>query len=169
MVYLTDVSLDKMVLDIGDRIPDVEVVNQDDEPVNLAKLVIEGKKKLVVYFYPKDNTPGCTKEACSFRDEYQSFGDENILVFGVSKDSTASHIKFRTKYDLPFPLLSDPSLELAKAYGAYGKTRSGKMGTIRSTFVFDEEGKLVALFGLRDHPKVTTATHATEVLEVIRA
>ena len=152
---------------IGDTIPDVEVVDQDNNKVNLHKLVQNEKKRLVVYFYPKDNTPGCTKEACSFRDDYSDLISKNVLLFGVSADNTSSHEKFISKFNLPFPLLSDPDLKLTKAFGAYGKKRTGGMGLVRSTFVTDENGKVTAIFGLADFPKVTTDKHAQEVLSVL--
>ena len=98
-------------------------------------------RKTVIYFYPKDSTPGCTAEACNLRDNYQSFMARGYQVFGVSKDSQASHVKFKEKYDLPFPLLSDPTTEMLQAFGAWGEKKLyGKvsMGTLRKTFIFDE-------------------------------
>lgn len=152
---------------IGDTVPDIEVVDQDDNTVNLLKLVQKEKKRLIVYFYPKDNTPGCTKEACSIRDDYSDLMKKNVLIYGVSADSTSSHVKFRTKFNLPFPLLSDPDLKLTKAFGAYGKKRSGGMGLIRSTFITDESGKITSIFGLTNFPKVTTTIHAREILTAL--
>ena len=152
---------------IGDTVPNIEVIDQDNTNVNLLELVKKEKKRLVVYFYPKDNTPGCTKEACSIRDDYSVLMDKNIIIFGVSADSASSHVKFRSKFNLPFPLLSDPDLKLTKAFGAYGKKKTGGMGLIRSTFVADETGKITAIFGLADHPKVTTDKHAQEILSVL--
>lgn len=154
-------------MNVGDTIPNIEVLDHEENSVNLLELVKKENKKAVLYFYPKDNTPGCTKEACSFRDDYEIFSDKNVLIFGVSADSASSHVKFRTKFNLPFPLLTDPDLKLTKAFGAYGKKRTGGMGLIRSTFVIDEKGKILAIFGLGDHPKVTTTIHAQEVLEVL--
>ncbi len=154
-------------MNIGDTIPDIDVVDQDNQKINLLKLVQKEKKRLVVYFYPKDNTPGCTKEACSIRDDYSAIMDKNVLVFGVSADNTSSHIKFRSKFNLPFPLLSDPDLKLTKAFGSYGKKRTGGMGLVRSTYVTDENGKITSIFGLGDHPKVTTDKHAQEILSVL--
>lgn len=152
---------------IGDTIPDIDVVDQDNNKVNLLKLVQKEKKRLVVYFYPKDNTPGCTKEACSIRDDYSTITDKSVLVFGVSADSASSHVKFRSKFNLPFPLLSDPDLKLTKAFGSYGKKRTGGMGLVRSTYITDENGKITSIFGLADHPKVTTTVHAQEILGVL--
>ena len=154
-------------MNIGDTIPDIEVLDHDNNKVNLLSLAQKENKKIVLYFYPKDNTPGCTKEACSFRDDYSRFKDQNILIYGVSADNISSHNKFRDKFNLPFPLITDPDLKLTKAFGAYGKKRTGGMGLIRSTFVIDESGKIKAIFGLSDHPKVTTTVHAQEVLSVL--
>ena len=154
-------------MNIGDIIPNMVISDHEENKVNLLELAKKENKKIVLYFYPKDNTPGCTKEACSFRDDYASFGDKNVLIFGVSADNASSHVKFRTKFNLPFPLLTDPDLKLTKAFGAYGKKRTGGMGLIRSTFVIDENGKVLAIFGLGGHPKVTTTVHAQEVLEVL--
>ncbi|MHA2366366.1 MAG: peroxiredoxin [Candidatus Hodarchaeales archaeon] len=149
---------------IGDTVPDVEVIDQDNQNVKLTDFI---GKKIIVYFYPKDDTPGCTKEACSFRDDYALFKDQNILIFGISKDSIKSHIKFKEKYNLPFPLLSDPNFELTKAFGAYGKKPRGGTGLIRSTFVINEDGKIDSIFGLSGFPKVLTATHSKQILDVI--
>ena len=152
---------------INETIPNIEVLDDQNNNVNLLQLAQQEQKKIVLYFYPKDNTPGCTKEACSFRDDYSVFKDKNILIYGVSADSISSHTKFKSKFNLPFPLLSDPDLKLTKAFGAYGKKRTGGMGLVRSTFVINEEGKVSAIFGLTGHPKVTTTIHAQEVLQVL--
>lgn len=154
-------------MNIGDTIPDLEVIDHDNNKINLLKLAQKENKKIVLYFYPKDNTPGCTKEACSFRDDYSAFNDKNVLIYGVSADSVTSHNKFIDKFNLPFPLITDPDLKLTKAFGSYGKKRSGGMGLVRSTFVIDETGKVTAIFGLTGHPKVTTTVHAQEVLAVL--
>lgn len=119
-------------------------------------------KKTVIYFYPKDSTPGCTAEACNIRDNYHAFLAQGYQVFGVSKDSVASHVKFKQKYDLPFPLLSDPTTEMLQAFGAWGEKKNyGKvsMGTLRKTFVFDEKGILVRII-----EKVDTKNHSAQVL-----
>ena len=117
-------------------------------------------KTVVIYFYPKDNTPGCTKEACGFRDLNPSFKKKNVVVFGVSKDSIDSHNKFIEKFKLPFVLLSDPKLEMMKKYGAYGKKMMyGKevQGTIRSTVVIDPKGEVIKHWTIvkkaEEHPK----------------
>jgi peroxiredoxin Q/BCP len=137
-----------------------------DKYMKTLKDLLGDKDYLVVYFYPRDNTPGCTKEACSIRDNY-----DNILkkanIAGVSGDSTASHVKFINKYSLPFPLISDKGLNLTKAFGAYGKKRTGGMGLLRSTFVLDKDLKVTSIFGLKDSPKVTTTNHADEILGVL--
>jgi len=124
-------------------------------------------KTVVLYFYPRDNTPGCSKEACSFRDLYPQLTELDVVLFGVSKDSLASHDKFITKFGLPFVLLSDPDTEVMQAYGAFGeKTMYGKkvMGTIRSTVVIGPDGTV-----LRHWPKVKKAeSHPQEVLAFLQ-
>lgn len=123
-------------------------------------------RKVVLYFYPKDSTPGCTQEACDFRDRDAALQGQGAVVLGVSKDSLASHEKFRAKYELPFPLLSDPDNAVANAFGAYGeKTMYGKkvLGTIRSTFLIDENGVIE-----RTWSPVKVAGHADEVLAALR-
>lgn len=148
------------MLKIGDKMPDFEVVDQDGNQVSSKDLI---GKKIVVYFYPKDNTSGCTAEACSIRDNYESLVAKGYNVIGVSKDSAASHRKFREKYDLPFTLLSDTSTQMLQAFGAWGEKKMyGKtvMGTIRRTFIFDEEGILTRII-----EKVDTKNHAAQILD----
>lgn len=119
-------------------------------------------RKTVIYFYPKDSTPGCTTEACNIRDNYHSFLVKGYQVFGVSKDSQASHIKFKEKYDLPFPLLSDPTTEMLQAFGAWGEKKlygKSSMGTLRKTFIFDENGILIRIID-----KVDTKNHTEQIL-----
>ena len=148
------------MLNIGDRMPDFEVVDQDGNKVSSNDLI---GKKTVVYFYPKDNTSGCTAEACSIRDSYESLLAKGYNVVGVSKDSAASHKKFREKYDLPFTLLSDTSTQMLQAFGAWGEKKMyGKtvMGTIRRTFIFDEDGILERII-----EKVDTKNHAAQILD----
>ena len=148
------------MLKIGDRMPDFEVVDQDGSKVSSKDLI---GKKTVVYFYPKDNTSGCTAEACSIRDSYDSLVAEGYNVVGVSKDSAASHKKFREKYELPFTLLSDTSTQMLQAFGAWGEKKMyGKtvMGTIRRTFIFDEDGILTRII-----EKVDTKNHAAQILD----
>lgn len=144
----------------GDRMPDFEVVDQDGKTVRSSDLL---GKKTIVYFYPKDNTSGCTAEACNLRDNYQSLVDAGYNVVGVSKDSAASHLKFREKYSLPFTLLSDPSTEMLQAFGAWGEKKMyGKtvFGTLRRTFVFSEDGVLERVI-----EKVDTKNHAAQILD----
>ncbi len=123
-------------------------------------------KKVVLYFFPKDDTPGCTVEACSFRDGYEQFILVGAVVLGVSPDSVKSHDRFKAKFSLPFALLSDPDHHVAETYGAWGEKRMyGKttMGIVRSTYVIDEEGKIAKVF-----PRVRPENHSAEVLAVLR-
>ena len=146
-------------MNIGDKMPSFSVVNQDGVSVTNEQLL---GKKTVIYFYPKDSTPGCTAEACNLRDNYERFLAAGYQVYGVSKDSPKSHLNFISKNELPFPLLSDPTTEMLQAFGAWGeKKMCGKtcIGTLRKTFVFDEEGILVQLI-----EKVDTKNHAEQIL-----
>ena len=139
--------------------PEFEVVDQDGEMVKSEDLT---GKKTIIYFYPKDNTSGCTAEACSLRDNYQALQAKGYNVVGVSKDSVASHRKFADKYELPFTLLADTSTQLLQAFGAWGEKKMyGKtvMGTIRKTFIFDENGILTEII-----EKVDTKNHADQIL-----
>lgn len=123
-------------------------------------------RRVVLYFYPKDDTTGCTTEACEFRDNWKAVQALGAAVLGVSPDSTASHDKFRAKYRLPFPLLADPDHAVAEAYGAWGeKSMYGRkyQGILRSTFIIDEEGRIATVF-----PKVKPRGHAAEVLAALR-
>lgn len=147
------------MLKIGDRMPDFEVVDQDGNKVSSKDFI---GKKTVVYFYPKDNTSGCTAEACSIRDNYDALIAKGYNVVGVSKDSAASHRKFIEKYELPFTLLSDTSTQMLQAFGAWGEKKMyGKtvLGTIRRTFIFDEDGILERII-----EKVDTKNHADQIL-----
>lgn len=147
------------MLKIGDRMPDFEVVDQDGNKVSSKDLM---GKKTVVYFYPKDNTSGCTAEACSIRDSYEALLAKGYNIVGVSKDSAASHKKFIDKYELPFTLLSDTSTQMLQAFGAWGEKKMyGKtvFGTIRRTFIFNEEGILERII-----EKVDTKNHADQIL-----
>ena len=147
------------MLKIGDRMPDFEVVDQDGNKVSSKDLM---GKKTVVYFYPKDNTSGCTAEACSIRDSYEALLAKGYNIVGVSKDSAASHKKFIDKYELPFTLLSDTSTQMLQAFGAWGEKKMyGKtvLGTIRRTFIFDEDGILERII-----EKVDTKNHADQIL-----
>ncbi|MGD9561703.1 MAG: thioredoxin-dependent thiol peroxidase [Pyrinomonadaceae bacterium] len=144
----------------GTKAPDFTARNQDGEKVKLSDL--KGQK-VVLYFYPKDDTPGCTKEACSFRDADDVFAEKGIKVFGVSTDDEKSHQKFISKFSLPFDLLADTDKKIVEKYGVWGeKSMYGRtyMGTMRKTFLIDEEGKIVKIFD-----KVKVAEHADEVLE----
>ena len=140
--------------------PEFEVVDQDGKMVKSEDLT---GKKTIIYFYPKDNTSGCTAEACSLRDNYQALQAKGYNVVGVSKDSVASHKKFAEKYELPFTLLADTSTQLLQTFGAWGEKKMyGKtvMGTIRKTFIFDEEGILAEVI-----EKVDTKNHADQILK----
>jgi peroxiredoxin Q/BCP len=122
-------------------------------------------KQVVLYFYPKDDTPGCTTEACNFRDDYSQILASGAVVLGVSPDTIRSHDKFKLKYELPFALLSDPDHEVAEIYGAWGEKKMyGKsyMGIIRSTFIIDEEGRIAKVF-----PRVRPKNHSQQVLEAL--
>lgn len=144
----------------GDKAPDFSAKDQDGNDVNLADL--KGQR-VVLYFYPKDDTPGCTKEACSFRDSDDVYKEKNIRVLGVSTDSEKSHQKFISKFNLPFTLLADTDKKIVEDYGVWGeKSMYGRkyMGTNRKTFLIDEEGKIKKVFD-----KVNVSEHADEVLE----
>ncbi len=141
--------------------PSFEVVDQDGNTVTSQDLMQTGRKT-IVYFYPKDNTAGCTSEACSFRDSYAELTAAGYNVVGVSKDSAKSHTGFRAKFGLPFRLLSDPSTEMMQAFGAWGEKKMyGKttMGTLRRTFIFDENGILERIV-----EKVDTKNAARQIL-----
>ncbi len=150
------------MLNIGQKAPELNLESTAGGVVRLADFA---GKKVVLYFYPRDNTPGCTQEACDFRDNLARLAGQSAVVLGVSKDSLTSHRGFQEKFNLPFPLLSDPDSRLAKAYGAYGeKNMYGRkiMGTIRSTFVIDEQGRVQAAWS-----PVKVPGHVGEVLAVI--
>lgn len=139
--------------------PYFEVEDQDGNKFSSDRLL---GRKTIIYFYPKDNTSGCTAEACNLRDNYSRLVAEGYNVVGISKDSVKSHKNFATKYDLPFTLLSDTSTEVLQAFGAWGEKKMyGKttMGTIRKTFIFDEAGILVRII-----EKVDTKEHASQIL-----
>jgi peroxiredoxin Q/BCP len=150
-------------LKVGDKAPAFKLEDQDGKTVSLSDL--KGKK-VVLYFYPKDDTPGCTIEACAFRDDIARYRKAGAEVIGVSFDSPESHTKFREKYDLPFTLLADEEKKLANAYGVYvEKNMYGKksMGIQRSTFVIDPAGRIAAIF-----PKVRPEGHSAEVLDALK-
>lgn len=147
------------MLSVGDKAPDFTATTDGGETVSLKGL--KGQK-VVLYFYPKDNTPGCTTEACDFRDNYAAFQEKGAVVLGVSPDSVKSHDKFKAKFELPFPLLADEDHSIAEAYGAWQeKSMYGKkyMGIQRSTFVIDEKGKIAEVYG-----KVKVKGHVDDVL-----
>lgn len=151
------------MLKVGDKAPDFKLKSDKDEEVALKDFL--GKSDIVLYFYPKDNTTGCTKEACSFRDNIQPIQSKNAVVIGISPDSVKSHQNFISKQNLNFTLLSDPDHEVAEAYGSWGeKSMYGKkyMGILRSTFVIGKDGKIKHVF-----EKVKPEGHAMEVLEVL--
>ena len=148
------------MLKIGDKMPEFEVMDQDGNTINSKDLI---GRKTIIYFYPKDNTSGCTAEACNLRDNHEALMARGYNVVGVSKDSAASHKKFKEKYDLPFTLLSDTSTQMLQAFGAWGEKKMyGKtvMGTIRKTFIFDENGILTEII-----EKVDTKNHASQILD----
>ena len=133
-------------LNIGDKAPDFSLKSSDETMISLRDFL---GKKVVLYFYPKDDTPGCTTQACDFTQSYERLRQNDIVVIGISPDSTASHLKFIDKYSLKHILLSDPEKEVAKAYFAWGlKKNYGKEyeGLIRSTFIIDEEGKIAKIY-----------------------
>ena len=147
------------MLKIGDKMPHFEVINQDGEVVTSEQLL---GRKTIIYFYPKDNTSGCTAEACSLRDNYAALVAKGYNVVGVSKDSAASHRKFIDKYELPFTLLADTSTQMLQDFGAWGeKSMYGRkfMGVLRRTFIFDEQGVLTDII-----EKVDTKNHASQIL-----
>ncbi|MBE9033040.1 thioredoxin-dependent thiol peroxidase [filamentous cyanobacterium LEGE 11480] len=148
-----------MALQIGDQAPDFSVLNEKGETVSLESL--QGKW-VVLYFYPKDNTPGCNKEACAFRDNFEAFTEKNAVVLGVSLNDAKSHNKFIDKFNLPFSLLIDEDTQLSTAYESYGlKKFMGKeyMGITRNTFLIDPEGKIAKIY-----KKVKPEPHPIDVL-----
>ena len=144
-------------LKVGKTAPDFSLLDEHGLPVSLKDYI--GKKVVVLYFYPKDFTSGCTAEACSFRDNYKPYQDKGAVVIGVSLDSVESHLKFSEKYNLPFAILSDHSKEAAKAYGVLGV---GGFLTKRVTFIINKDGKITHIF-----PKVDVKHHSEEVLKAL--
>ncbi len=146
----------------GMKAPDFKGTDQRGNKVSLESL--KGKK-VILYFYPKDNTPGCTAEACNLRDNYKELTNKGFEVIGVSADSEKSHQNFISKYELPFNLISDTDKKVLKAYGAWGiKKMYGKQyeGTLRKTFIIDEEGMIIKIFN-----KVDTKSHTEQILEAL--
>ena len=150
------------MLEIGMKAPEFTLSDKDGKTVSLSDFL---GKKVVLYFYPKDNTPGCTRQACAFAAAYKGFKAKDVVVIGVSRDSVASHLKFAQKYDLPFILLSDPELQTIQAYGVwqekklYGKV---SMGVVRTTFILGEQGNIE-----KSMPKVKPDTNAAEILNYL--
>ncbi|WP_347707434.1 thioredoxin-dependent thiol peroxidase [Colidextribacter sp. OB.20] len=150
-------------MEVGTKAPEFTLPDKDGNPVSLTDFA---GKKVVLYFYPKDNTPGCTRQACAFAGAYEEFKKINAVVIGVSKDSAASHQKFAEKHGLPFILLSDPELTAIQAYGVwqekklYGKV---SMGVVRSTFVINENGMIEKVM-----PKVKPDTNAADILAYLK-
>jgi peroxiredoxin Q/BCP len=150
------------MLAIGSKAPTTKVLTDENKEVSLQDY--EGSY-VVLYAYPKDNTPGCTTQACSFRDESSAITDSGAVILGISADSVASHQKFKQKHNLPFTLLSDESHTLLEELGVWQqKTSFGttRMGIVRTTFIFDKEGKLIHIY-----PKVSVQTHGKEIAEYL--
>ena len=147
------------MLEVGKKAPAFTLLDKDGAQVSLSDFL---GKKIVLYFYPRDNTPGCTRQACAFAASYAQFKSQDVVVIGISKDSVASHLKFAQKHELPFILLSDPELQAILAYDVwkekklYGKV---SMGVVRSTYIIDEEGVIEKVM-----PKVKPDTNAAEIL-----
>ena len=150
------------MLEVNRKAPDFTLSDKDGRQVSLSDFL---GKKVVLYFYPKDNTPGCTRQACAFAAAYEQFKEQDVVVIGISKDSTASHQKFAQKYDLPFILLSDPELQAIQAYDVwqekklYGKV---SMGVVRTTYIIDEQGNIEKVM-----PKVKPDTNAAEIFDYL--
>ena len=150
------------MLQVGMAAPDFTLSDKDGNPVSFSDF---RGRRVVLYFYPKDNTPGCTRQACAFAGAYAEFEKRGITVIGISKDSVASHQKFAEKYNLPFILLSDPDRIAIEAYGVWQeKKMAGKvgMGVVRTTFIIDEDGVITAVM-----PKVKPDTNAQEILAML--
>ncbi|MFA5712650.1 MAG: thioredoxin-dependent thiol peroxidase [Bacteroidales bacterium] len=148
------------MLKIADKAPDFTGVDQDGAPISLSQF--KGRK-LVLYFYPKDNTPGCTAQACNLRDNYNLFLERGYAVVGVSRDSQKSHLNFIKKHNLPFPLISDPEAQIIKEYGAWGKKKMmGREyeGILRKSFIIDEKGYIEEII-----EKVKTKEHTGQILK----
>ena len=150
------------MLKVGDKAPAFTLKDKDNNDVSLSDFA---GKKVVLYFYPKDNTSGCTKQACAFAASYGLFKKKGAVVIGVSRDSVSSHVKFAEKYELPFILLSDPELQVINAYGVWQEKKNyGKvsMGVVRTTYIIDENGVITHVM-----PKVKPDTNAAEVLALL--
>ena len=148
------------MLEVGQKAPSFTLSDVNGKSISLSDFL---GKKVVVYFYPKDNTPGCTRQACAFAESYEAFKTKNIEVIGISRDGIESHRKFAEKYGLPFVLLADPELEAIKAYGVWQEKKLyGKVsfGVVRTTFIIDENGVIERVM-----PKVKPDTNAQEILD----
>jgi len=147
------------MLEVGMKAPDFTLLDKRGNSVSLSDFL---GKKVVLYFYPKDSTPGCTRQACSFAQNHSNFEEKNVVVIGISKDSVASHLKFAERYELPFVLLSDPELQAIQAYGVWQEKKlygKASMGVVRSTYLIDEQGVIEKVM-----PKVKPDTNAAEIL-----
>ena len=150
------------MLQVGTKAPNFTLSDKDGNAVTLSDFL---GKRVVLYFYPRDNTPGCTRQACAFAGAYKEFEARDVVVIGISRDSVASHQKFAEKYDLPFILLSDPDRVVIEAYGVWQEKKNyGKvsLGVVRSTYLIDAEGNIEAIM-----PKVKPDTNAAEILAMI--
>ena len=150
------------MLEIGMKAPEFTLLDKDGKTVSLSDFL---GKKVVLYFYPKDNTPGCTRQACAFAAAYEGFKEKDVAVIGISKDSVASHQKFAQKFDLPFILLSDPELQAIGGYGVWQEKKLyGKVsyGVVRTAFIIDEQGNIEKVM-----PKVKPDTNAFEILAAL--
>jgi peroxiredoxin Q/BCP len=151
-----------MTISAGEPAPEFTL---EDEEGRMHSLSDYSGKPVVLYFYPKDDTPGCTKEACGFRDDYSAYEEAGVVILGVSPDTSKSHAKFKTKYELPFTLLADPDHDVLKLYGVWGLKKSfGREyeGVFRTTFLIGEDGKILRVF-----KKVKPAVHSAEILSVL--
>ena len=148
-----------MLLSVGTKAPDFTLPDKNGNAVSLSDFA---GKKVVLYFYPKDNTPGCTRQACAFAGSFAAFREKDVVVIGISKDSVASHQRFAEKYELPFILLSDPERQAIEAYGVWQEKKNYgevSMGVVRSTFIIDENGIIEKVM-----PRVKPDTNAEEIL-----
>ena len=153
------------MMQIGDKLPEVLGLNEKGETLTLSQF---SGKKLIVYAYPKDNTSGCTAEACSLKQHYAELQDAGYAVIGISKDSAASHQKFIDKYELPFPLIADTDTSLLQTLGAWGeKNMYGKktMGTLRTTYLVNEQGVVEKIFTPKE---IKTKVHAEQILDYLK-
>ncbi len=163
MVYLILIfvfTLGMHGLNVGDKVPLFELTDQDNKQVRIVDII--GTGPIVIYFYPKDDTPGCTIEACSFRDQYAEFEEYGAKIFGISTDSPADHLEFKRKYNLPYTLLSDPKKEVQQLFGV----KRNFLGLLagRVTYVVDKDGKVVHIFESQIRPK----KHITEALNILK-